>query len=142
VAYASAFKKLRRDRGGSAVSEFALVLPLLTLLLFGIVEFGTVTYSYSAMQFGASRAARSFAVNTLDEAGALAQAKAVLPAWARDKVTLSTSQSNPSDPNSNVIRVTLEVNASDVSVMSFLTRAVDLPLKAEASVKQELRYVD
>jgi Flp pilus assembly protein TadG len=142
VACRFSLSAFRRDRSGSAVSEFALVLPLLTTLLFGIIEFGTITYSYSAMQFGANRAARSFAVNTLNEAGALASAKAVLPAWARDKVAMSMSQSNPGDPNSNVIRVTLSVNASDVAVVSMLSRLVDLPLDAETSVKQELPYVD
>jgi Flp pilus assembly protein TadG len=133
---------LRRDRSGSAVTEFALVLPLLTLLLFGIVEFGSITYSYSAMQFGANRAARSFAVNTLDEAGALARAKAVLPAWAREQVALTMVQSDPGDPNTNVIRVTLSVDASRVAVVSMMTRLVELPLRAETSVKQELPYVD
>jgi Flp pilus assembly protein TadG len=32
--------RVRRDEGGAAIIEFALVLPLVVLLLFGIVEFG------------------------------------------------------------------------------------------------------
>ena len=33
------FQRLRQDRGASMV-EFALILPLLVLLIFGLVEFG------------------------------------------------------------------------------------------------------
>ena len=133
---------LQRDRSGSAASEFALVLPLLTMLLFGVLEFGSIIYSFSAMQFGASNAARSFAVNTADEAAALASARAVLPGWVADDVSLQLAQTNAGDPNSNIIRVTLSVNASRASVISMLTRLVDLPLTAEATTKQELPYVD
>ena len=134
--------RLVRDRSGSTASEFALVLPLLTLMLFGVLEFGSILFSYSAMQFGVSNAARSFAVNTADEATALARARAALPGWVRGNVGLAMVQSNPGDPNSNIIRVTLTANASQASVVSMMTRLVDLPLTAETTIKQELPYVD
>jgi Flp pilus assembly protein TadG len=36
--------KIREQRGGSAL-EFAIVLSLLVLILFGIIEFGLVLYN-------------------------------------------------------------------------------------------------
>ncbi|HKK00735.1 MAG TPA: TadE/TadG family type IV pilus assembly protein, partial [Desulfuromonadales bacterium] len=45
--------KRRHERGASAV-EFALVLPLLLVILFGIIEFGFILYD-KAMITNASR---------------------------------------------------------------------------------------
>jgi Flp pilus assembly protein TadG len=49
-------RRSMRDQRGVAVVEFALVLPLLLLLLFGIVEFGMILYD-KAVITSASRAA-------------------------------------------------------------------------------------
>jgi Flp pilus assembly protein TadG len=38
-----------RDEGGQALVEFALVLPLMLLILLGIVQFGTVFRDYIAL---------------------------------------------------------------------------------------------
>jgi Flp pilus assembly protein TadG len=37
---------IRRDEQGQAATEFALVLPLLALLLFGVIQFGIVFRNY------------------------------------------------------------------------------------------------
>jgi Flp pilus assembly protein TadG len=47
----------RRDRGASAV-EFALVMPIFIMLLFGIVSFGMVFAQELALSNGARQAAR------------------------------------------------------------------------------------
>ena len=46
--------------------EFALVLPILTLLIFGIVDFGTTYNDYQALRSGVRDAARQAAVYNLD----------------------------------------------------------------------------
>jgi hypothetical protein len=51
----------RRDRGAAAV-EFALVLPLLFVLLFGIIEFGFGLFQMQAAQATVREAARSVAL--------------------------------------------------------------------------------
>jgi hypothetical protein len=54
----------RRGRGddGAALVEFALVMPLLALLLFGIIDFGTLYSDYQALRSGARDGTRNAAV--------------------------------------------------------------------------------
>jgi len=49
------------SNAGSAAVEFAVVAPLLFLLLFGVIEFGRAWWAKSSLQYAAERAAR-FAV--------------------------------------------------------------------------------
>jgi Flp pilus assembly protein TadG len=133
---------VRADRSGSVAAEFALIVPLLTTLLLGIIEFGTVFFSYSAMQFAANNAARQMAVNVADQTTAIAAARDVLPGWARDDVAITVVQSDPADPNRNVIRVRMVADARALAATGMLTRIVPWTLTADASIKQELPYVD
>ena len=55
-------KPRRRERGAAAV-EFALVLPLLLTLLFGIIEFGWAYAQMLDVRHGAREGARLVAVN-------------------------------------------------------------------------------
>jgi Flp pilus assembly protein TadG len=54
-----------RGRGdeGAALVEFALIAPLLFLLVFGIIEFGWAFYQSSDVRHGARETARLAAVN-------------------------------------------------------------------------------
>ncbi len=55
-------KRSKKDRGAAAV-EFALVLPLLLSLLFGIIEFGWAYGQMLDVRHGAREGARLVAVN-------------------------------------------------------------------------------
>jgi Flp pilus assembly protein TadG len=73
------------ERGAAAV-EFALILPILMLILFGVIEFGGV-YNAQLMVTGAAReAAREMAIHgSADEAADAAQNAAVgIPPTALD----------------------------------------------------------
>jgi len=52
-----------RDRGASLV-EFALVMPILFLILFGIIEFGAAYNDYQSIRQGAREGARDAVVAT------------------------------------------------------------------------------
>jgi Flp pilus assembly protein TadG len=54
--------RLRRERG-QAVTEFALVLPLLVLVVFAFVSFGKALYYYIELTHVANEGARQVAVN-------------------------------------------------------------------------------
>jgi Flp pilus assembly protein TadG len=58
---AIAFNRIRAfgsSSAGSAAIEFALVAPLLFLLLFATIEFGRAWWAKSSLQYAAERAAR------------------------------------------------------------------------------------
>jgi Flp pilus assembly protein TadG len=133
---------LRRGRNGSVVTEFALVTPLMSMLLLGTIEFGSVMYAYSAMQMGASVAARQIAVNLASPATAQSRALQIVPSWARADVNTSITQSNAGDPGTNMIRVRMVATSDRLGVIALMSRLAPLPITAEVTVKQELPYVD
>lgn len=51
-------KRLRGDRSGAAAVEFALVLPLLMTLVFGVFEFGLLWNTYQVVTDAAREGAR------------------------------------------------------------------------------------
>jgi len=51
-------RRLRQDRSGIAAVEFALVAPMLILLLLGVLEFGRLMWVNSNLQFAAEQATR------------------------------------------------------------------------------------
>jgi Flp pilus assembly protein TadG len=51
-----------RDQRGAAAIEFALVLPILLLLLFGIIEFGFVINSWISVTHAAREGVRVYAL--------------------------------------------------------------------------------
>jgi Flp pilus assembly protein TadG len=54
---------LRRDQRGTAVVEFALIAPLLFLLLFGIIEFARILNYYNDLTQLSGQGARAAVVN-------------------------------------------------------------------------------
>ena len=51
-------QRLFRDASGVNLLEAAIITPLLLLLTFGIVDFGSVFYAYLALENGVSQATR------------------------------------------------------------------------------------
>jgi Flp pilus assembly protein TadG len=56
-------RRARRDESGASLVEFALVLPVFALLLFGLIDFGLIFGSYITMRNGVESGARSATVN-------------------------------------------------------------------------------
>ena len=57
------FRACRRDERGTALVEFALIAPLLFLLLFGIIDFGRALDYYNQVTQLAGQGARAAVVN-------------------------------------------------------------------------------
>jgi len=55
-----------KDQNGATAVEFALILPLLVLLLFGIIEFGLILYNKQIITNAAREGARYGVVVRLD----------------------------------------------------------------------------
>ena len=133
---------VRSCRRGAEATELALILPLLTTMILAVFEYCAVIYSYSAMQFGANRVARTVAVNRMTNDQAQTAVRNYLPGWVRDYVSISVSQTAPADPETNLVQVQLSVAAAQATPMALLTRAVPWQLTANVAMKQELPYVD
>jgi Flp pilus assembly protein TadG len=55
-----------RDGGGQGLVEFALIFPLMALMLFGIFDFGRAVYAYNTIANAARDGARVAAVNQIE----------------------------------------------------------------------------
>ncbi len=59
---------MKRRRRGQALTEFALILPIFLLILFGVVDFGRAIYTYNALSNAAREAGRTAIVNQYPDA--------------------------------------------------------------------------
>ncbi|HYH38550.1 MAG TPA: TadE/TadG family type IV pilus assembly protein [Azospirillum sp.] len=66
--------RLARDRGGNVAVEFALLMPLLVIILTGLVDFGRATYERMALETAARSAVQYARQNPNDTAGITAAA--------------------------------------------------------------------
>lgn len=79
----------RRDRGAAAV-EFALVVPILIALTFGVIAFGHAFHTQTMLDNAARDGVRVFALS--DSSTAAADARAAAKASAAPTMTLSDGQ--------------------------------------------------
>lgn len=85
-------RKGLHDRSGATAVEFALILPLVLLTIFGMIEFGRMLWIRNTMEYVAETAARYGGINTTKtqaeiEAYALTKVIGIDPAgwsWAVD----------------------------------------------------------
>lgn len=81
----SMLNRYLRNREGQSMVEFALVLPLLLLMLGGIIDFGHAFYQYSSIENVARDVARRASINSTVKATdkEITDVLATLPAnWA------------------------------------------------------------
>lgn len=58
-------RRARRDERGASLVEFALILPVFSLLLFGFIDFGLVFGGFISVQNEVNGAARAISINQL-----------------------------------------------------------------------------
>ena len=87
--------ELRNERGAAAV-EFALVLPLLVLLVFGIVEFGRAYNAKVTLTHAVREGARALAVGEDDPAQVVLDAADNLDGLTAAQLTIGACV--PGDP--------------------------------------------
>jgi len=102
-------KIIKNEKGASAV-EFALILPILIMLVFGIFWFGIAYNNYIALTHAAREGARLAAVN-MDEIEGIAwfenRVRESAPSVSIESITLSGQDGNIGD--SVAVTVTGEV---------------------------------
>jgi len=98
-------RRSRSDEAGQTAVEFALILPILAVLLIGIVEFGVVFHDYVTVTDASRVGARKAAVSRLGgDLGASAEAAAENAAESLNGngLTVDCTSSNWSTPGSDV----------------------------------------
>lgn len=136
----SVVASLMRNRKGSAAAEFALVLPVLTSMIFGALEFSSIFFSYSAMQSAARDVARQVAVNTIPQEGAEEAVKERLPVWMREAIDVDITQTTPNDITTNVIQMRVEIPAVSATPLKLFTKSADWVLTTQVEMKQETPF--
>ena len=76
-----------RDQGVAAV-EFALILPVLALILFGVLEFGRVWSQYQVFQGAAREGARCAAVASTSECDVQTEIDQAAAPWDPPNATI------------------------------------------------------
>jgi Flp pilus assembly protein TadG len=112
------------DRGAAAV-EFALVLPVLLLLIFGIVDFGRMLYTKITLTQAAQSAARATAI--LGDQDGEARKEATAAASGLDPNLLSVDPTDcptPPDPTKNQT-VTLTYSFKFVTPLAVIAKFGD-----------------
>jgi Flp pilus assembly protein TadG len=111
---------VRRQRFGAAAVEFAVVLPVIVLLLLGAVEFGRAVMVQHTLQEAAQAGCRLYASpdTDMDDADAIVSA-----ALAKADITEFEIQYDPTakaqiTSTMQPVTVTVSVNYSDVSWVS------------------------
>ena len=130
-------KKLK-DEKGQAMVEFALVLPVLLLVLCGILEFSWVMYGKLSLENAAREGARAGSVGeNITEATTSAQNRiiAVIPGNLADGITQTISFSAPSDPSSGDITVNLQTEMDSLTPIAGVFGFDSIPVEAECIMK-------
>lgn len=118
-------RNLRRDQRGTAVVEFAIVLPVLAVLLFGMLSYGQYfLLAHSAQQLANDAARATVAGMTPAERLTLAQAsiareRSALPEAAAATITAAVEEAAE--------RITVRVRIDASAMPLFRTAIVPLP---------------
>ena len=117
-----------KNENGSSSIEFALILPVLVLLLLGIFQFGLAYNNYLAITHAAREGARMAAVGQFDQAAVAAQAYPVSP------VSVSVSYPN-GDAHGETVEVIVRANITiDLPVFG----VQNIPLTSRARMRIEV----
>lgn len=109
-------RHVRGDRGAAAV-EFALVLPLLLLLIVGMVQFGRV-YSMQIQLTGAANdGARYLSVNPTDAAGARTRTQNAAPNLGLTAGEIAVTATAPCTPTNTVAVVASRVFVFNIPIL-------------------------
>ena len=114
-------KKFSACRGAAAAVEFALVVPIFLMMLFGIISFGAyLTVVHGVQQLAAEATRAAVAGLSDDERVTLAQSNIAgnvgsYPLISSARLTLTSAAT---DPASNNFSVTLRYDASNMFVFN------------------------
>ncbi|MGI9648242.1 MAG: TadE family protein [Acidimicrobiia bacterium] len=109
--------KLKRD-SGAALVEFAIVVPLLLLLVFGIIEFGRAYNAQNTLTHAAREGAREYAITQDPVAGETAAKDAATSLTSSD-ITVTLSACTPGQPATVTLQYPFQLQIAFFPVSNF-----------------------
>ena len=111
-------RSLRKDQSGAAAVEFAMVLPLLVMLMTGILDFGFLFFVQHNMVSAARESARALAVQSVTETQAEQMAHDKLDGWAT--FVVDATEPDPANPADVDVVVTITVPIQDAAPIGLI----------------------
>ena len=127
---------MARNSRGQSVVEFALVLPLLFVIVFGITEFGRAWLQMNVMTSAAREGARLAVVTAPDVARVTARVRQVCDAGKITPTNITVTGPDATDPDRRVT-VTVEATFQVVTGTILNTFSGSIPLRASATMRHE-----
>lgn len=126
------------DRGSMAV-EFALIAPVLMIVVMGILEFSLMLYTHATAASATRDVTRRIATNRLAAASADTTVKDQLPAWVRAFATVTVTQTTPGTAATNQIKVNVTFPANKATPTNYLNFAYgSVTLDVSTTMQQEI----
>lgn len=134
-------RKLLQDVGesGAALVEFTVVAPVFFLLVFGIIEFGSIFSLQNTMINAAREAARSMAVQNLTSGQAQTTAANYLTSYP-ETFSYSVVDGCTTTPKGQWadVTVTITTSAAAASIINYLNMFTGKNLTASVIMRKEL----
>ncbi len=128
----------RRDQRGAAAVEFAIILPILIALVFGIIEFSIAYNRQQGLHAAAREGARVAALPQTDQATIAAQVHASLQGVLNSTdiqnvaITVTPSADQPCDSAPPGTHVVVTVSAPDqLAIPLFTNKSITLTGRGE-----------
>lgn len=131
-----------KGQHGITIVEFAIVATVLFTMLFGLIEFGRVMYSFAVLAEGTRRAARLATVCPLNDGGITTTANfASLPGFTSGNVQLDylDSSGTPTVTYSNIAYVRVQITGYSIPLsIPFVNPTVTSPAFAVTLPRESL----
>jgi len=121
-------RRFIRDARGQDLVEYALVLPFLSLLIFGTIEVGVLVFSHHLVANAAREGARYGIIHPQDTAGIEAAARSLTTGLDADALQVSSSVVG----NTMRVQVTYPVHLITGMVIEALGRGATIQLQSVA----------
>jgi Flp pilus assembly pilin Flp len=132
---ATRMRSIVRDVRGAVAIEFALVLPVLIAVMFGIIQYGMVLFTEQMMVYAAREAARSYAVGTSTAAQAQTLAEGLLPGHV-SSFSVTVDEPDP-DLGETDVTVTISAPMEDAAIINVLGSLMSGNLQAAIVMRVE-----
>lgn len=127
---------MRRDERGQSIVEFALIVPLLILMLVGVFDIGRMLYTYTGLHFTAQESVRLGGFGYTDEE-IINFAKTHFKTGDPDKLVVSISPSESLRKSGEYVTVTLSYPIKPYTPFASQIFSDSIQVKADSTIRIE-----